>query len=105
MQIVSKRIVDGKNLLFYFYALYFLCLIFLTANLQASEADKPIDAHALMAAAIDQTRGLSSIVELKMVIHRPDWERSSQLKSWTEGRGNALVRFICTRQGCRECHT
>jgi len=100
---VGQRIVDSGNLLFFPYLFYFLCLLFLSTNLQALEApdsglskrgiEKPVNAHALMSAAIDQTRGLSSYVELKMVIHRPDWERSSQLKSWTEGRGNALVRF------------
>ena len=64
----------------------------------ANEADindaSTTDAYTLISAAIDQTRGLSSYVELRMLIHRPDWERSSQLKSWTKGRANALVRFV-----------
>jgi len=100
---VIDRVVYGEYLLFYLYLICFLSLIFLCTNMQASEArgvelsktsvDNPVNAYALMSAAIDQTRGLSSYVELKMVIHRPEWERSSQLKSWTEGRGNALVRF------------
>ncbi len=28
-----------------------------------------------------------------MVIHRPDWERSSKLVAWTRGREDALIRF------------
>ena len=28
-----------------------------------------------------------------MVIHRPDWERSSRLQAWTRGREDALIRF------------
>lgn len=51
------------------------------------------DAHALIAAAIDLTRGLTSYAEMNMVVHRPDWERSSTLKGWTQGREDALIRF------------
>lgn len=108
VQVLGNRTARSDKLLCTLYLFYFVCLLFLTANLQASDTDNAqksdtmvarpivagsIDAHSLMAAAIDQTRGLSSFVELKMVIHRPDWERSSQLKSWSEGRANALVRF------------
>ena len=28
-----------------------------------------------------------------MVIHRPDWERTSKLVAWTRGREDALIRF------------
>ncbi len=100
---LSIQTARGDKLLYTLCLFCFVCPLFLTVNLQATDADKsgnpgtvtasPVDAHSLIAAAIDQTRGLSSFVELKMVIHRPDWERSSQLKSWTEGRANALVRF------------
>lgn len=51
-------------------------------------------AEELVAGAIDLTRGLSSYAQLKMTIHRPDWERSSTLKAWTKGRGEALIRFV-----------
>jgi outer membrane lipoprotein-sorting protein len=29
-----------------------------------------------------------------MVVHRPDWERSSSLVAWTRGREDALIRFV-----------
>lgn len=51
------------------------------------------DPQALMAQAIDLTRGATSFVKLSMVIHRPKWERSSTLQSWTRGREDALIRF------------
>lgn len=52
-----------------------------------------LTAHELVAAAIDLTRGLSSYAEMSMVIHRPDWQRTSSLRAWTRGREDALIRF------------
>jgi outer membrane lipoprotein-sorting protein len=51
------------------------------------------DANELIAGAIDLTRGLTSYAEMSMVIHRPDWERSSSMHAWTRGREEALIRF------------
>src|SRR5262245_9186097 len=51
-------------------------------------------ARQLMEGAIDLTRGLSSYSELKMTVHLPDAERTSQLKGWTRGRDEALIRFV-----------
>lgn len=50
-------------------------------------------AREIVAAAIDLTRGLTSYAELSMVIHRPDWQRSSSLQAWTRGREDTLIRF------------
>lgn len=58
----------------------------------ALPADAP-DARALIAAAIDQTRGRTSWTEIRMQIHRPDWERTSSIVAWTRGRDDALIRF------------
>jgi len=54
---------------------------------------KTPNAHDLIAAVIDLTRGTTSYAELTMTIHRPDWQRTSSLKAWTRGRGDALIRF------------
>jgi hypothetical protein len=51
-------------------------------------------ARQLIEGAIDLTRGLSSYAELKMTVHLPDTERTSQLKAWTRGRDEALIRFV-----------
>jgi hypothetical protein len=53
-----------------------------------------ITARELIAAAIDQSRGKSSYAEFSMVIHRPEWQRTSSLKTWTRGRKDALIRFV-----------
>ena len=60
---------------------------------QTDVPSKVTGAYELMAAAIDLTRGKSSFIEMRMVVHRPEWERSSELKAWSEGRRNTLIRF------------
>lgn len=50
-------------------------------------------ARTLIAGALDLTRGRTSYTELGMVVHRPEWERSSRLEAWTRGREDALIRF------------
>ena len=62
------------------------------AAADASPASLP-DPYALVAAAIDHNRGLTSYVEMAMLVHRPDWRRRSALEAWTRGRTDALVRF------------
>jgi outer membrane lipoprotein-sorting protein len=58
----------------------------------ATAADAPT-ARDLIAGVIDLTRGRTSYAEFSMVIHRPDWERTSKLVAWTRGREDALIRF------------
>jgi len=61
------------------------------ATSDAAQAE--ISAEDLVAGALDLVRGRTSYTELSMVIHRPDWERTSSLVSWTRGREDALIRF------------
>ncbi|MEP5766025.1 MAG: outer membrane lipoprotein-sorting protein [Halieaceae bacterium] len=63
------------------------------ASVVPAEDDTGLDAHALVAGAIDLTRGHTSYAEMSMRIHRPDWERNSALIAWTRGREDALIRF------------
>ncbi len=60
--------------------------------LSAAVAAAP-DADALVRATFDNWRAKSSVTEIAMTVHRPDWERSSQMKAWTRGDKDALVRF------------
>jgi outer membrane lipoprotein-sorting protein len=41
---------------------------------------------------MDHWRGTSSYSEMSMTIHRPDWERTMSMRSWTEGEKTSLVR-------------
>ena len=70
-------------------ALAFLAVVALTG---AAAADSP-DPDVLLRAAFDNWRAKSSETEMSMVVHRPDWERSMAMKTWTEGDDDALVRF------------
>ena len=59
----------------------------------APAAEAGPDPYALVAAAIDLNRGLTSYVEMTMLVHRPEWQRRSALVGWTRGRTDALIRF------------
>ena len=69
-----------------------LALILLTLPSIANAAGEP-DPDALLRAAFDNWRADSSQTVMTMTVHRPDWERSMEMKTWTEGDDDALVRF------------
>ncbi len=68
-------------------------LAWAAAAQETAETAPAIDAHDLVAGAIDLTRGMTSYAEMSMQIRRPDWERNSSLVAWTRGREDALIRF------------
>ena len=51
-------------------------------------------ARELVRKAMDHWRGLTSYGVSTMTIHRPDWERSMTMKSWSQGDKTSLVRVI-----------
>ena len=57
-----------------------------------STAAQAEDAAQLIKNAIDHFRGLTSYSEASMTIHRPDWQRSMDMKIWTRGLNQSLVR-------------
>jgi len=52
------------------------------------------DGRQIVQEALDYWRDTSSFAEIQMIVHRPDWERESLMKSWTRGAKDALVRFV-----------
>jgi len=48
--------------------------------------------------ALNHWRGTSSKGEMTMTIHRPDWERSMSMQSWTQGEKRSLVRVTAPRK-------
>jgi outer membrane lipoprotein-sorting protein len=60
--------------------------------LNAGGAQAQENARDLVVKAMDQWRGITSHSFMTLVIHRPDWERSMSLESWTEGTEHSLVR-------------
>jgi outer membrane lipoprotein-sorting protein len=54
----------------------------------------PADANAILKRVYDNYRAGSSQTTVGMTIHRPAWERRMQMKAWTRGEDDALVRFV-----------
>ena len=68
-----------------------IALVFVAAFPAVAQED---DATAIVKAAIDHWRGLSSDGVMTMVIHRPDWERTMTMRAWTKGDDRSLVRVL-----------
>ena len=73
-------------------------LLAATIALTAFQAAASENARDIVKAAIDQWRGFSSRGVITMKIHRPDWERTMTLRSWTRGNDESLVRVIKPRR-------
>ncbi len=56
------------------------------------------DAKEIVRDALNHWRGLTSQGEMTMTIHRPDWERSMSMQSWTQGEKRSLVRVTEPRK-------
>ena len=63
-----------------------LCLL---SPLAMSTTPDPRD---LIQQAMEHWRSNSSYSEMTMTIHRPDWQRSMSMRSWTKGDKTSLVR-------------
>jgi outer membrane lipoprotein-sorting protein len=72
-----------------------MALIGLMASLVAAPAlaAGPPSADAILRQAFDNYRSTSSQSTVAMTIHRPEWERHMQMRGWTRGDSDALVRF------------
>jgi outer membrane lipoprotein-sorting protein len=79
------RLSLTRNSLFFFLAL---------AVSAGHAADTSKSAHALIKAAIDHWRDVSSTSITDMTIHRPDWERTLTIRVWTRGQKESLVRVL-----------
>ncbi|MBT8059873.1 MAG: outer membrane lipoprotein-sorting protein [Xanthomonadales bacterium] len=74
-----------------------LIILILAGCMASLQADEP-DARQLVQQAMDHWRGLTSYSEMTMTIHRPDWERSMTMRSWSKGQKLSLVRVIEPRK-------
>jgi outer membrane lipoprotein-sorting protein len=64
------------------------------ASAPAAGSGDTSEAATLLRDAIDYWRGSSSFSVIEMTVHRPQWERTSVMRSWTRGSKDALVRFV-----------
>ncbi len=78
------------------------CALSLAAGLSISPlealATGERDAREIVRDALNHWRGLTSQGEMTMTIHRPDWERSMSMESWTQGEKRSLVRVTAPRK-------
>ncbi len=61
----------------------------------ASSVEKSIqtvEPRELIQQVMNHWRGSSSYSEMTMTIHRPDWQRSMSIRSWTKGDKTSLIR-------------
>jgi len=72
-----------------------LCLWVFPVFAQSGGEINPRD---LIQQAMDHWRGVSSYSEMTMTIHRPDWERSMSMQSWTKGDKTSLVRVTAPKK-------
>jgi outer membrane lipoprotein-sorting protein len=68
--------------------------LFALLGLAAASAAAGPDPEILLRRAFDNYRAGSSEATVSMTIHRPDWERSMEMRAWTRGDDDALVRFL-----------
>ena len=74
-------------------------IVLLTLATGVSFADSAArDASEIVRDALNHWRGLSSQSEMTMTIHRPAWERTMSMESWTEGEKRSLVRVTEPRK-------
>lgn len=66
--------------------------------LAQSSTAAEIEARDLVRQAMDHWRGLTSHSKMTMTIHRPDWERTMTMESWSKGDKLSLVRVIEPRK-------
>jgi outer membrane lipoprotein-sorting protein len=67
---------------------------FLIAVLVVRHTAAAPDPAALVKASFEHYRGQASEATIEMVIHRPDWERRMEMRVWTEGTENSLIRIV-----------
>lgn len=92
MRLVPERISGRWSLRIFSALMLAACLGPVSATAQELDSEE-MTAERLIQGALDLVRGQTSYTELTMKIHRPDWQRTSSLVSWTRGRDEALMRF------------
>lgn len=61
-----------------------LLVLFQGSNVEA------LDAQSLVEDSFNYMRDKSSVSEVDMTVHRPDWQRKMTIKAWTRGRKDSL---------------
>lgn len=71
-----------------------LIVLMLGLGWSSSAVASVVTPKALLRAAFNNWRGNTSTTVVVMHVHRPDWQRSLEMRTWTKGDADALVRFV-----------
>lgn len=71
-----------------------VCIMFWGAPVSAADDAGEVEAKQLVKEALEYWRGQSSKMRAKMVVHRADWSRETEMRMWTVGLKKSLIRFI-----------
>lgn len=84
------------------HILYFLrqavLLFFLSGLSTLSHAVQSPDPKALIRAAMEHWRGVTSYSVMTMTVHRSDWQRKMSMQAWTRGDKTSLVRVTAPKR-------
>lgn len=80
----------------------FLAILFIITSLFSSsmvmandaQSNSLPDAKQLIQTALESWRGKSSFSQVRMIVHRPEWQRESVMQGWTQDMDKSLIRFL-----------
>ncbi len=87
---MDKRVIDMKKTVF-------IAGIFL-ALFSSPAFAKELQALDVISKAWDYMRGKTSVSQVKMTLHRTDWERTSVIKAWTRGRDDSIFQITAPKK-------
>ncbi len=87
---MDKRVIDMKKTVF-------IAGIFL-ALFSSPAFAKELQALDVISKAWDYMRGKTSVSQVKITVHRTDWERTSVIKAWTRGRDDSIFQITAPKK-------
>ena len=85
--VTESYISSGVNDVYYLRGHFGLSCLLVLFQGPPAEA---LDAQSLVEDSFNYMRDKSSVSEVVMTVHRPDWERKMTIKAWTRGRKDSL---------------
>jgi len=75
------------------HCLFIYINLFNISGFSATPLNQSNKAAAMVKNAMDYWRNKTSYTEVSMIVHRPDWQRTMSMRSWTRGSDDALIIF------------
>ena len=75
------------------HCLFIYIALFNASVFSSTPLNQSNKAATLVKNAMDYWRSKTSYTEVSMIVHRPDWQRTMSMRSWTRGSDDALIIF------------